>query len=959
MGKKTMIKLIAAVVAVMLLTACAFQNKDAGRAPAAAGSGTKNGVVTLGQLADYFIKAADDYNPGADRAAVLEGLEESEPATRLKMYVVASRAFGKLPAPEGNAQAIAPPEADLAGVPDWAKEELQNLTDSGVLSASDLGLPEKAEGNEPGDAPPFEDGGDIGNELPFADSGDADRPNDFFSEPEEDGGYQVPEGAVPDVVGAKPGNEPGQAVKTSSGVSGQGALADRSGFEVTDEMEPDIVAPAPEGEPDFPLPGGGETEFSEDEMEPDTGMPLPDDGQEKPGDAPSQDASGAEGPAADGGEEAKGKAGEAHKMDDPVTMKDAEILAARIFAAYGTNLRDDFYTAVNKNELDALKAGGEEVAGGSSSVAANTDKQLHDLILGIVNSGEDYPKGSPEQKIRDLYNNVLDAEKRESAGIEPLREYLDAADAAQSMEELYAAIAQAVGELGNFGNGIFPMIPVTDANDSTKRVMQLMTATPLLTSQEEYDDPENETLKSYRETMVKQLVAAGESEADAQRHADELLRLERELVPSMMGAEEAADLKNAGSYYTPQDLDGLMPQAKPSGLLSAIGLPPDAQMLAYDAGLFEAYAKYFTDENLELFKSMQKMALVSGYCKSLSPGLEESIYGPEQAQSPEEAANEAVQSLLSDELGQMYVAKYFPPESKAEVEKMVGQMIDAFKARVNRLDWMDENTKKEALKKLDSITVLIGYPDEWEFNDAEIKGTQEGGSYFANTAATEVKKWEKMVASLDEPVDPRRFALSAYTVNAAASRNTNTIVFPAGILQAPFYDKNASFEENLAAIGSTIAHEITHMFDDGGAQYDANGNVTDWWSKEDYEHFRELCKKAEAFYDGREAAPGIPTDGKETLSENISDIGGIACGLEILAGMENPDYDAFFRSYARQWTRAANHAALADIAEGDVHAPNNLRTNRVLANFQEFADTYGIGQDDGMYVAPEDRIEIW
>lgn len=938
MGKKTVTKLIAIVTAaVMLLTACAFQK--AGTAPVASGNDTANGVVTLGKLADYFIKAADDYNPDADRAEVLEGLEESEPATRLKMYVIASRAFGRLPAPAGNAQAIAPPEVDLSGVPDFAKEALQNLADGGVLSASDLGLPEKKEGNEQGG-------------LPFEEGGAGRQEDDFPAGPKEDGEYQVPDGAVPDVVAAKAGSQTEQIGKTSSGVPGQEAPEDRSGFKVTDEMEPDVVAPAPEGESGFPLPGDGETEFSEDEMEPDTGMPLPDNGLEEPGDAKE--------PAAGGGEEPKGKAGESHGIDDPVTMKDAEILAARIFAAYGTNPKDDFYTSVNKNELDKLSAGGgEEIAGGSSSVAANTDKQLHDLIIGIVNSGEDYPKGSAEQKIRDLYNNVLDTEKRKNAGIEPLRKYLDAADAAQSMEELYAAVAQAVGELGTLGNGIFPMIPVTDANDSTKRVMQLMTAAPLLLSQEEYDDPENETLESYRETMIKQLMAAGESEEDAKRHADELLRLERELVPHMMSAEEAEDLKSYNNYYTPQDLDQLMPQARPSGLLTAIGLKADTQMQVVDAGVFEAYAKYFTDENLELFKSMQKIALVSGYSKSLSPGLEETIYGPEQAQSPEDAANEAVQSLLSDELGQMYVAKYFPPESKAEIEKMVGQMVDAFKTRVNRLDWMNEDTKKEALKKLDSITVLIGYPDEWEFNDAEIKSAQEGGSYFTNTAATEAEKWKKMVASMDEPADPRRFALSAYTVNAAANRNTNTIIFPAGILQAPFYDKNASFEENLAAIGSTIAHEITHMFDDGGAQYDANGNVKDWWSKEDYEHFKELCKKAEGFYDGREAAPGVPADGKETLSENIADIGGIACGLEILSTMDNPDYDAFFRSYARQWTRAANHAALADLAESDVHAPNNLRTNRVLANFQEFADTYGIKPGDGMYVAPEDRIQIW
>lgn len=921
MGKKTILKLIAmAIAAVMLFTACAVQNSNHGAASAASGNETENGIVTLGQLADYFIKAADDYNSDAERTAVLEGMDETEPATRLKMYVIASRAFGKLPVPTGNAQAIAPPKADLSGIPEGAGEALKNLMDGGVLNASDLGISENTEGN--GEA---EQGS-----LSFEDDSNSERTEGSFSEePGADKSQKpVPEGTQPDVVASESGKQSGQVGKTSTGAPEQDIS--ESGREMTDEMENDLA------------------------------LQDADSGQEEQGDVPPVGGSESEGSADMDGEQeaAGGRDSESNGMDDAVTMKDAEILAARIFAVYGTNPKDDFYTAVNKNELDTLSGGtGEETAGGSSSVAKNTDKQLHDLILEIVNSGEDYPEGSAEQKIRSLYNNAIDMEERNRADIQPLRKYLDAADSAQTMQEMYAAVAQAVSELGNPGNGIFPMIAVTDTNDSTKRVMQLMTMTPMMLSQEEYDDLENETLKSYREMMVKQLMAAGESEEDAQRHADGILRVERELAGSMMSAEEAAEIKNTSSYYTPRDLDELMPQAQPSELFAVLGLSPDTQMTVYDAKMFEAYAKYFTDENLELFQSMQKIALITGYSKALTPEIEAILYG--QAQPVGDAANEAVQSLLSDELGQLYVAKYFPPESKAEIETMASQMIDAFKTRINRLGWMDETTKQEALKKLDSITVLIGYPDEWEPNNVQIRGAEDGGSYFANTAASEVKKWEKMVASLEEPVDPRRFALSAFTVNAAASRNTNTIIFPAGILQTPFYDQHASFEENLGAIGSTIAHEITHMFDDGGAQYDANGNVRDWWAKEDYEHFQELCKKVEAFYDGREAAPGVPMDGKETLSENIADIGGIACGLEILSAMENPDYDAFFRSFTRQWARAGSHETLVELAASDVHAPNNLRTNRVLANFQEFADTYGIEPGDGMYVAPEDRIEIW
>lgn len=322
-------------------------------------------------------------------------------------------------------------------------------------------------------------------------------------------------------------------------------------------------------------------------------------------------------------------------------------------------------------------------------------------------------------------------------------------------------------------------------------------------------------------------------------------------------------------------------------------------------------------------------------------------------------ASEAVQTYLSEELGQIYVGRYFPPEAKAEVEKMVDMMIEAFQKRIGRLDWMEENTKREALAKLDAITVLIGYPDVWALNEAEFLDAADGGSYFANCATSEVMKWRKMIKSLDEPVDPGQFSLSVFTVNAAANRNTNALIFPAGILQAPFYDVDASFEENLGAIGSTIAHEITHIFDDGGALYDAKGNLRNWWSEGDAAHFQALCDRVAAFYDGREVAAGAPVNGKATLSENIADMGGVACCLEVLSALDRPDYDAFFRSYARHWLRVAGYDTLAEMALYDEHAPNVLRCNLVLSNFQEFMDAYAIGPNDGMYVAPEDRVAIW
>ena len=807
MKNRTVKKLIAIVLAMATLTGCGAPisgkgtEKISGSQSVSEVNSNENDAAvkkaTAGELADYFINAAEGYQPSADCAQILEGFTESEEATRLQMLVIASRAFGRLPAPEGYAARIAAPAPDLSGMPEWAQTELKNLAEAGLLAAADLQ--------------------DVNNEE-----------------------------------------------------------------------------------------ASGSTENAGGDV-----------------------------------------------MNAPATLKDARLIASRFFAYFGTELKDDFYSTVNRQLLNTIEIPeGQDTAGGSSSVTANTDEQLKALILEIVNSDEEYPKGSSAQKIRDLYKNFENVEARDQAGIEPLRKYLDAVDQAGSFSELNAAIAQAVNELGILANGLLPGIPVTDTKDSSRKVLLLMTQVPGLVVSD-YENPEGEAYQEYRAALVEQLLAVGESQEEADSHADAIMNLEKVLAENMEEQDGSGKIKEQ-TYYTLEMLDEMMPQAKPSEMLKAIGLSENVKMQVFDDKQFKALTEWYTEENLELFKAIEKMALLTSYSSFLSADLAER-FGTAWLPS----ADVAVQNYLSEELGELYTDRYFPAESKAEVEKMVNMLIETFKERIRRLDWMEEMSKEEALKKLESLTVLIGFPDEWSFNTADIRGAAEGGSLFENVAASEVEKWKKQLGELEKPVDPRRFPLAAYTVNAAASRNTNTIIFPAGILQSPFYDRNASFEANLAAIGSTIAHEITHMFDDGGAQYDSQGNVTDWWETTDYEHFQELCKKVENFYDGREAAPGIGADGKATLSENIADIGGIACGLDVLSKMENPDYDAFFRSYANQWLRVADYSTLEELAQSDIHSPNNLRCNRVLSNFQEFYDTYGIQEGDGMYVAPEDRIRIW
>ena len=818
------------------LTAC-VPKQGAGTPPPAQSTAQakSDAPATLGQIADYLVVAADDYNK-TDLAALLDGLEggEDAQATRVQALAMVSRAFGPLPAPVGNNDRLAPEPADLSGVPDWAKADLENLNKGGVLTDGDLtGVVSSPVGGD-------------------------------------DSGLMLPEGAA---------QEPG------------GAQADG------------VMTPA-EGE---------------DLLAPDAG--------EGYGIAGGEDADNPEAP---------------DEAADTITLAEVETVVRRIWSLFGTNLKDDFYAAVNKAALESTTIPeGEDSAGGSSTVAREANEKVRGLIREIVESGAEYAPGSNEQKIRDFYRSVL---AQRPGSMEPLKLWFDRIDGAGNLAELRDVQLALIERLGLSGNGLLPFSLSADLTNAGKKVLNLTGGFMAMTV-EDYENPNSDIHKEYRANLVRRLTEVGETASAANGLADAIIALELDMLKNGMTAEEAADLKNYNNLLTMDELDGLMPDLEPKALLTALGFDPSLPVQTYDLKALKILASHMTDKELSRVKAQMKLNLLSAAQPLLT------------GEATEDGALDETSMYLSNEVGQLYVNRYFPPEAKAGMEELVNRLIEAFQKRVSALDWMEEATKREALRKLDTLTVLIGYPDEWPESSAEIKAPEDGGSYFENMAAIERERLRRSVADQDGGGDP--FGLPAFMVNAAANRQSNTLVFPAGILQPPFYDPDASLEENLGGIGAIIAHEITHIFDDQGAQYDADGAVRDWWSEADYAHFQELCQKAQDFYDGAEAAPGVSVSGRLTLSENIADIGGVAAALEVLSDTENPDYDNFFRSYAESWLLVTDRENTAMKAASDDHAPKKLRVNEVFKHFQEFYDTYDIQPGDGMYVAPEDRVKIW
>jgi putative endopeptidase len=316
--------------------------------------------------------------------------------------------------------------------------------------------------------------------------------------------------------------------------------------------------------------------------------------------------------------------------------------------------------------------------------------------------------------------------------------------------------------------------------------------------------------------------------------------------------------------------------------------------------------------------------------------------------------------MMGMAIGKIYAEQYVPQRTKDDVEQITKEIIDVYKKRISNLDWMSDSTKKNAIDKLDKLKIKIGYPEEWlDYSKVDLKSFEEGGSLFENAMALRAFAMNEIFGRINKPVDKKKDGFTPQTVNAFYSATENSIIIPGGIIQGHFYNPNESKEKNLGGIGVILGHEISHAFDDTGARYDADGNLSNWWSQEDYDEFTKRTEKVKDFYSQIEVMPGENLKGNTTVGENIADIGGVSCLLDILNTMDKPDYKAFFESYAVTWRQITTKEYAEYALALDVHSPNKIRVNAVLPQFQKFYDTYGITDKDRMYVKPEDRIGIW
>ncbi len=631
--------------------------------------------------------------------------------------------------------------------------------------------------------------------------------------------------------------------------------------------------------------------------------------------------------------------------------------------------QDDFYDAVNKDWLNTAKiADGKTSNSAFDSVNNSLTEQKKNLMSELIANKKMYGENSDEKKIINLYENYLNKDERNKQGIEPAREILERIKNIKSLDEL--------NDLNkyNISNPLIGFACSVDLKDATKYALYVEQTGLSLGDSDEYTKPTESTAHTKElitNYYIKLLTLTGYTADEAKQKVENMFKLEYMIAPSIIGKEESTKNENAidESYnvVSIDQLDNLAPNLNIKKYMENLKVDTANKIILGEEKWIKALNDIYKEENLQLFKDYIEINNIAGMAAVLSEDFTKAStefaneYMGSKGDIPDdEKAISVVNSLLSEPFGRLYINRYFNPQIKTNVENMTSKIIETYKKRIEKLDWMSDKTKANAIEKLNNLNVNIGYPEKWEdYSSVEIKSYDEGGSLLQNALNISKFLYEKQLEKLNSTVDRNEFACPPQMVNAFYNPTSNGITVPAGILQDEFYDINASEERNYGAIGAVIGHEISHAFDNTGAKFDSNGNLNCWWTDEDLSKFQEKTQKVRDYYNKVKTDNGKNVNGDATVGENIADIGGIACVLDILKEKENPNYKDFFESNARIWREIATPEYEDMALKFDVHSPNKIRVNVVLPQFDQFYTTYGVTEKDKMYIKPEDRLQIW
>ena len=641
-------------------------------------------------------------------------------------------------------------------------------------------------------------------------------------------------------------------------------------------------------------------------------------------------------------------------------------LAATAVAQETPSLKDDFYEAVNAEWLAQAEIPSDAA---EVSVFSEMGDQVQNVLkadfAAMLNGEKDVPEDLVD--FIELYRLAADYETRNALGAEPIKPYLERIEAFDGMDALRESLPEMIldGLPMPFTLGV-----MADLADASVNALYMGPCSLFLSVKDYYlDDATRTTLQSvYGQMSQNLLVMAGKTEEEAGEIVSQALAFDESLAAYNRTAQESSDTT---ASYNPQPLAELDEQVENFDLTALLGtLMEDVPetVIVTDPAYFEALDELVNDETFPQMKSWWRGARRPAAAPPLSDdgrgpaaASRRALRGAAAPTGAEEAAYNVAMGVFSEVVGIYYGKTYFGEEARQDVQAMVEQIVDVYRQRLTENEWLSDETREMAIRKLDHMSVHVGYPDEARPMYALLKTVpaSEGGTLVDNMMAYTRASAEYVLGLCGQPVDRSEWPLSANTVNAMYTLTNNSINFPAAILQEPFYSLDASASANYGALGAVIAHEISHAFDPNGSKFDENGSLANWWTEEDLAKFEELSQAMIEEFDGLPFAGGT-VNGTLTVTENVADAGGLSCALEALKQTEDePDLEAFFTSWARAWRNKATEAYMNLNLTMDVHAPSKLRANIQLQNLDDFFTTFGIEEGDGMYRAPEDRVSIW
>ncbi len=636
------------------------------------------------------------------------------------------------------------------------------------------------------------------------------------------------------------------------------------------------------------------------------------------------------------------------------------------------NLKDNFYQWATGGWQKNNPLKPEFSRYGSFDVLReNNEIRINELFSAMAESNAEM--GSIEQKISDLYKMGLDEERLNKEGAKPIKQALKEISKFKSREALIAELAK----LHTDGIGIFfAAYPAADLADSNMTILYMEQGGLGMGNRDYYTDEKNASIKSaYSDYLAKMFELAG-VKGNIEKMVEEVLAVEDRIAAKHWTNVECRDIVRGYNPYAYADFKNEYQGVDWDAYFAEIGVEKVEKIVVSQPSSFKNTLDVMATASMDELRSYVTAHYINAASSYLSEEFAvasfeffgKTMSGTQEIRPRWKRAMGVPNSILSEAVGQIYVAKYFPESEKVRVEQMVRNIQQAFSKHIEALDWMSDETKVKAQEKLAAFTVKIGYPNKWK--DYSTLVVDPAKSYWENVL--EANRWytADSMSEVGKPVDREKWMMPPQMVNAYYMPTTNEICFPAAILQPPFYNPAADDAVNYGAIGVVIAHEMTHGFDDQGSQFDKYGNMNDWWSAEDRAAFEAKTQVLVDQFNAIEVLPGLNADGKFSLGENIADQGGLRLaftGLRDYAWTEGRPADIdgftgeqrFYIGYATLWAQNITDQEKERLTKVDVHSLGINRVNATLRNIQTWYDAFGIAEGDAMYMAPAERVVIW